>query len=186
MNPNSTFDAIFTQTARVFIPFFILFVILGFLVIIGFGKEVKLFLTTTFHGVMQIFIIAKILRNIYRLIIKLLQRLMFFLSPFISAAIVIYVYYLLMYLYKYVGLSHNVAGLTIALTILLTIAIRLFPRASAIDTTEKTFWTLWFEKTSRILFSTGRLLDLGKKSKDGSEGTGFKIAGTTIPIGAEP
>lgn len=157
MNTTGVFDAIFTQTARIFIPFFILFVILGFLVIIGFGKEVKYFLTTTFHGIMQVFLIAKVLRNIYRWIIKLLQRIMFFLSPFIAAAIAMFVYYLLMYLYKYVGLSHDVTGLTVLLTILLTVAIRLFPRVSS-DSKEKTFWTLWFEKTSRILFDFFELM----------------------------
>ncbi len=157
MSTNGAFDTLFTQTARIFIPFFILFVILGFLVIIGFGKEVKSFLTTTFHGIMQLFLIAKVLRNIYRWIIKILQRLMFFLSPFISAAIVLYVYYLLMYLYKFVGLSRDVTGLTVALTILLTVAIRLFPRMSS-DSAEKTFWALWFEKTARILFDFFELM----------------------------
>lgn len=152
MNTNNAFDTVFLQTSRVFIPFFIIFVVLGFLVLIGFGKEVKTVLTSVFHGAMQLFLIAKILRNIYRAIVKFLQRLMFFLSPFISAAIAIGAYMFLMYLYKYVGLTNNIAGLTIFLTIILTIIIKSFPKGSKGNISERTFWDLWFEKTSRILF----------------------------------
>ncbi len=99
------------------------FLVLGFLVIVGMKSEVGSFLDVVLEGSLTILDAINILKKLYERFITLLKDFIYFITPIIAIWIAIIIYIGLIILYKSVGMENDVTLLTIVLTVALVVAV---------------------------------------------------------------
>lgn len=99
------------------------FLILGFLVIIGLKDEVSSFLDVVLEGSLSIIDAIELIKKLYVRFIEVLKEFIYFITPILAVWAALLVYFLIIYLYKSVGKSHDVTILTIGLTMFMVAAV---------------------------------------------------------------
>lgn len=99
------------------------FLVLGFLVIIGMKKEVGSFLDVMLEGSLTILDAAEILRKLYAKFVALLKDFIYFITPVLAIWVAAMGYLGLIFLYKSVGAVSDVTILTVVLTVALVVAV---------------------------------------------------------------
>lgn len=158
--PTGSIETIVQKTATYLAASFLLFIFLGFLILIGLRREVVLLLRGLFEGTLQVFEAIEILKQAWKKLVNFFQRFLNFIAPTIAIGISVALYYYLMKLYKIIGKTGDVTRLTIILTVGTISVISLLSAAGGGKKREKTFLSSWLENLRRYFVNSFEVMTL--------------------------
>ncbi|MFC1722059.1 hypothetical protein ACFL0C_00235 [Patescibacteria group bacterium] len=99
------------------------FLVLGFLVIVGLKQEVSSFLDVLLEGSLTIIDAVDFLKQLYAKFLAVLRDFIYFITPILAFLVAFAVYLAIMLLYKGIGKDNDVTILTAVLTAAMTVAV---------------------------------------------------------------
>ncbi len=105
-----------------------IFLVLGFLVIIGLKEEVSSFLDVLLEGSLTILDAVEFLKKLYVRFLEVLKDFIYFITPVLAILVSIVVYLFVLVLYKGIGRENDVTILTTVITVAMVVAVGVLNR----------------------------------------------------------
>ncbi|MFC1622016.1 hypothetical protein ACFL13_01345 [Patescibacteria group bacterium] len=99
------------------------FLVLGFLVVIGLREEVSKFLDVMLEGSLTIIDAVELIKKLYASFVLLLKDFILFIMPVIASGLSFLIYFGILLLYKNVGKENDVTIMTVILTAVMMVVV---------------------------------------------------------------
>jgi hypothetical protein len=146
---NIFFPSLFTAIVNFFWIMMLIsvavFLVLGFLVIVGLKNEVSNFLDVLLEGSLTILDAIEFLKKLYKQFITILKEFIYFITPVLAAWLAAMLYFAILVAYKIVGRDHDVTLMTALISAGMVVAVGFLNKPSG----EQRAYITWFQQISK-------------------------------------